>query len=138
MQLSELTKQRFLRCSALRAREDSNFRADPLRTPLGLDPFWTDYPPLSPIGTTKNPAMGRVQTEERAFEVLAFCQDHGIQLLIEVAPDQPEDISDVDRALVARQPAVAVPKIGRNEPCPCGSGKKFKKCCGGSQPQTAS
>jgi len=24
------------------------------------------------------------------------------------------------------------PKIGRNEPCPCGSGKKFKKCCGAS------
>ena len=22
------------------------------------------------------------------------------------------------------------PKIGRNEPCPCGSGKKFKNCCG--------
>jgi uncharacterized protein len=24
----------------------------------------------------------------------------------------------------------AGPKIGRNDPCPCGSGKKFKKCCG--------
>ena len=24
----------------------------------------------------------------------------------------------------------AMPKIGRNEPCPCGSGKKFKHCCG--------
>ena len=24
-----------------------------------------------------------------------------------------------------------IPKVGRNEPCPCGSGKKFKKCCGG-------
>ena len=24
------------------------------------------------------------------------------------------------------------PKIGRNDPCPCGSGKKYKKCCGGS------
>ncbi|MEO8605615.1 MAG: SEC-C metal-binding domain-containing protein [bacterium] len=24
----------------------------------------------------------------------------------------------------------AEPKVGRNEPCPCGSGKKFKKCCG--------
>ncbi|TAM83683.1 MAG: hypothetical protein EPN47_04920 [Acidobacteria bacterium] len=24
------------------------------------------------------------------------------------------------------------PKIGRNQPCPCGSGKKFKKCCGRS------
>jgi preprotein translocase subunit SecA len=22
------------------------------------------------------------------------------------------------------------PKVGRNAPCPCGSGKKFKKCCG--------
>ena len=21
-------------------------------------------------------------------------------------------------------------KIGRNDPCPCGSGKKYKKCCG--------
>jgi uncharacterized protein len=25
---------------------------------------------------------------------------------------------------------VSVPKVGRNDPCPCGSGKKFKKCCG--------
>ena len=29
-----------------------------------------------------------------------------------------------------RQPVIADEKIGRNEPCPCGSGKKFKKCCG--------
>lgn len=26
--------------------------------------------------------------------------------------------------------AATVPKVGRNSPCPCGSGKKFKKCCG--------
>lgn len=25
------------------------------------------------------------------------------------------------------------PKVGRNDPCPCGSGKKFKKCCGAEQ-----
>ena len=25
---------------------------------------------------------------------------------------------------------VKAPKIGRNDPCPCGSGKKYKKCCG--------
>lgn len=24
----------------------------------------------------------------------------------------------------------AAPKVGRNEPCPCGSGKKYKQCCG--------
>ncbi len=28
------------------------------------------------------------------------------------------------------------PKIGRNDPCPCGSGKKYKKCCG-ARSQTA-
>ncbi|HTA92253.1 MAG TPA: SEC-C metal-binding domain-containing protein [Polyangiaceae bacterium] len=33
----------------------------------------------------------------------------------ELAPIQPQAISN---------------KVGRNEPCPCGSGKKFKKCCG--------
>jgi len=27
--------------------------------------------------------------------------------------------------------AAALPKVGRNEPCPCGSGRKYKKCCGG-------
>ncbi|MBQ4347646.1 MAG: SEC-C domain-containing protein [Firmicutes bacterium] len=25
------------------------------------------------------------------------------------------------------------PKIGRNDPCPCGSGKKYKKCCGANK-----
>jgi len=29
-----------------------------------------------------------------------------------------------------RQPVRAGPKIGRNAPCPCGSGKKYKHCCG--------
>ncbi len=29
-----------------------------------------------------------------------------------------------------RQPAQAGPKVGRNEACPCGSGKKYKHCCG--------
>lgn len=28
----------------------------------------------------------------------------------------------------------AAPKIGRNDPCPCGSGKKYKKCCGENGP----
>jgi uncharacterized protein len=31
------------------------------------------------------------------------------------------------------QPYLAPPKVGRNEPCPCGSGKKYKKCCAGAE-----
>ena len=29
-----------------------------------------------------------------------------------------------------RQPLTAEKKVGRNDPCICGSGKKYKKCCG--------
>jgi hypothetical protein len=29
-------------------------------------------------------------------------------------------------------PVRSTPKVGRNDPCPCGSGKKYKKCCGAS------
>lgn len=34
------------------------------------------------------------------------------------------------RALEEAESAVKVPKVGRNNPCPCGSGKKYKNCCG--------
>jgi uncharacterized protein len=32
----------------------------------------------------------------------------------------------------ASKPRSTTPKLGRNEMCPCGSGKKYKKCCGGA------
>ena len=30
----------------------------------------------------------------------------------------------------AQMPVRVEKKVGRNEPCPCGSGKKYKNCCG--------
>jgi preprotein translocase subunit SecA len=38
--------------------------------------------------------------------------------------------SDEQAADRKKQPHRAVQKVGRNAPCPCGSGKKYKKCCG--------
>ncbi|MEW6120236.1 MAG: UPF0149 family protein [Pseudomonadota bacterium] len=35
-----------------------------------------------------------------------------------------------DRGLGPREPIRKAPEPGRNDPCPCGSGKKYKKCCG--------
>ena len=32
--------------------------------------------------------------------------------------------------IMVKSKPLSVDKIGRNEPCPCGSGRKFKKCCG--------
>ena len=40
------------------------------------------------------------------------------------------NVAAIPRGTSAPTP-VTTQKIGRNEPCPCGSGKKFKKCCGG-------
>ena len=36
----------------------------------------------------------------------------------------------LDSTSVKQTPIVVGPKIGRNDPCPCGSGKKYKACHG--------
>lgn len=47
-----------------------------------------------------------------------------------------EEIFDEDKRKILYRDAkkantiIKGPKIGRNDPCPCGSGKKYKKCCG--------
>jgi len=40
-----------------------------------------------------------------------------------------ETINKTSRFAALRKPYKAPKKIGRNDPCPCGSGKKYKKCC---------
>jgi hypothetical protein len=42
-----------------------------------------------------------------------------------------ERLSDRRSALAGAGGAASARRIGRNDPCPCGSGKKYKKCCGG-------
>jgi uncharacterized protein YecA (UPF0149 family) len=34
---------------------------------------------------------------------------------------------------LSAQQVVSTARVGRNDPCPCGSGKKFKKCCLGKE-----
>lgn len=41
-----------------------------------------------------------------------------------------EDVSTNSSEPVSMEPVKVGAKVGRNEPCPCGSGKKYKKCCG--------
>ena len=43
---------------------------------------------------------------------------------------QRQAAASVNRPAPAQQPVKAGPKIGRNDPCPCGSGKKYKNCHG--------
>ena len=43
-------------------------------------------------------------------------------------PDNPEQDQEVPDIQISFRRDT--PKVGRNEPCPCGSGKKYKNCCG--------
>ena len=81
------------------------------------------------LGTDKNPAVVTVQTEARQKEVTALFEEKGWTYRIQLDPAKPEDIADLKRLLNPPQPITVGQKIGRNEPCPCGSGKKYKNCC---------
>jgi SWIM/SEC-C metal-binding protein len=81
------------------------------------------------LGTERNPAVVTVPTESRLKEVTAAFEQKGWKYRITLDPDKSEDIADLTRLLNPPKPRIVEKKIGRNEPCPCGSGKKFKNCC---------
>ena len=82
------------------------------------------------LGTLKAPAQISVQSLEREQELAAVFADKGWACVIEVNPEQDENIRDLE-ILQNEKVAAVSPKIARrNDPCPCASGKKYKKCCG--------
>ena len=102
------------------------------RTRLEFDtrkenPEWRSWDPI------KRPAVVRVQTMPKGEEIVALCEKHHWKVIVGIEPTKPEDLSDIDllRARPRWEPLAprAAPRIGRNDYCPCGSGKKFKNCC---------
>ena len=89
---------------------------------------------LAKLGASTRPAVVRLQSFARAEEIVLLCDEHGWQVIVGVEPGEPEDRSDIERLLGARAAAAQTPrrepKVGRNAPCPCGSGRKFQNCCG--------
>jgi SWIM/SEC-C metal-binding protein len=81
------------------------------------------------LGTEKNPAVVNVQTAERVQELTAQFEEKGWHYTIEMDPDKPEDIKDFEILSDPPKTLIAQKRVGRNDPCPCGSGKKYKKCC---------
>jgi preprotein translocase subunit SecA len=71
----------------------------------------------------------RIQTQEEAAEAAEVIEERA-ERFSNVSYRHPnEDGSVSEESDVATQVA-QVPKVGRNEPCPCGSGKKYKHCHG--------
>ena len=82
------------------------------------------------LGTEKNPAAVYVKTKQRMQEVTAIFEKNNWKYSAELEPDKPEDVNDLELLLNPPKAVTVEKKIGRNDPCPCGSGKKYKKCCG--------
>ncbi len=73
--------------------------------------------------------------EETVRQILSVMPRRDVTQRVQVAKPTSEGFGDGKS--VVRKPAVSH-KVGRNDPCPCGSGKKYKKCCGMNPTDTAS
>ena len=71
----------------------------------------------------------RIQTQEAAAEAALAMEQQAAQLS-NVTYTHPNEDGSVSQEADPSTIAVAVPKVGRNDPCPCGSGKKYKQCHG--------
>lgn len=60
------------------------------------------------------------------------CGWRGVPTILDGRRQTDCPLCSIDHALERRAMMVAIEggaKVGRNAPCPCGSGRKFKKCC---------
>jgi preprotein translocase subunit SecA len=71
--------------------------------------------------------MERQRREQAARQKMAF--EHA-QASAVAAPSDAEAAADDESAARPQTVVRDTPKVGRNDPCPCGSGKKYKQCHG--------
>ncbi|MCX7019923.1 MAG: preprotein translocase subunit SecA [bacterium] len=89
-----------------------------------------------PTGQIIRGMQARRASMDEIVPAAAMLTDSELQEMAEAGGAAPGD-GRGRRAAGASQPSNvpyrAGPRVGRNDPCPCGSGKKFKKCCGGAR-----
>ncbi len=103
-----------------------------LRGEIGLN----SYAQRNPV------AMYKLQGSEMFEEMVDDIRESTVRMVLSVLPRSSaterkavakvtgEGFSGGDKASKSVRKPVKVVKVGRNDPCPCGSGKKYKKCCG--------
>lgn len=76
---------------------------------------------------------GSAMFDEMIFNIKEETVKFLFHVRLEKVPERErvaEPISTNEDDSIKRKPVVKKKKIGRNDPCPCGSGKKYKNCCG--------
>ena len=102
---------------------------DELKEYVGLDA----YAQRDPVATYKIQAADMFEQmvddikEDTVRQILSVMPRRDVTQRVQVA--KPTSEGHGDGKQMPRKPAVSR-KVGRNDPCPCGSGKKYKKCCG--------
>lgn len=84
------------------------------------------------LGTKKYPLTLQVVSVERQQEVQALVDDAKLfaNITVNDADNAVESIEELTTVLNIAKPVTFEKLPERNDPCSCGSGKKFKKCCG--------
>jgi preprotein translocase subunit SecA len=122
--------------------KDHLYTMDSLREGIGL----RAYGQRDPLIEYKREAFDMFSRMMQSIE------EEAVELIFKLQPAQPKEFRGVfssmaqqfihpeavqfeppqeERAETTHAPQrLAQPKVGRNDPCPCGSGKKYKKCCG--------
>ena len=98
---------------------------------------------LFDLGSVESaPLIEQAYAEERIdTDVLPYADFQNVMAQLAEDAEDEDDESEEDTGAEGptttddseeevRVPFVADEKVGRNDPCPCGSGKKYKKCCG--------
>ncbi len=154
----ELKRDLLQRAESLYAEKEALFGAEQMREVervvllKNVDMKWMDHLDAmddlkGSIGlqayAQRNPITEyRLQSADMFDEMSAAIREDTIRMLLSAAPRE-EEVKRVEVAkpttegfaggpAVAKTPVRKKPaeKVGRNDPCPCGSGKKYKKCCG--------
>jgi preprotein translocase subunit SecA len=72
----------------------------------------------------------KIQTQEQVAQAAEALEEKASHVSNVTYTHPNEDGSVSEEKDAATAPAQAMPRVGRNDPCPCGSGKKFKLCHG--------
>ena len=88
------------------------------------------YAQRNPVDEYKNEAFDMFQ--QMMYEIQYETMRMIFRVTIVEKPKERTDILNASHGdeKPAKQPKVNKDKVGRNDPCPCGSGKKYKHCCG--------
>ena len=110
---------------------------DELKEYIGLN----SYAQRDPV------AMYRIESADLFDKMVDDIREDTVRQVLSVVPRvqstervqvaKPTSEGFADGKSVKKKPIVKSVKVGRNDPCPCGSGKKYKKCCGANENETA-